>query len=145
MKLNITFIALLILTATGYVIGYTGDPFLFIVVFPPALLTIFLVIISPAANIIWNFLPLKIKKMHENHKKRFDANILFCFTVFFFGGWAINHYYLPENFSIVKLLVNMGILLFSILLGWSLIRPNKKTVLLSRTTTCFLSFLAAKG
>lgn len=48
--------------------------------------------------------------------------LLVCCTFFFWGGWAINHYWLPHKFHPISLLIDFGILLLMVLLGRALLR-----------------------
>ncbi|MHC4269784.1 MAG: arylsulfotransferase family protein [Planctomycetota bacterium] len=142
MKLSIVVSTLLILVIISYVMGFIGNPFLFIIFLYIALIVAFFVIFLITTSMIWNQLPLNIKKIHENHKIRFNTIILSCFIFFVFGGWVINRYYLPEKFSLISLLVDVVFLLLSILLGWSLIKPNKKTILFTGIiATVLFSFI----
>ena len=54
-----------------------------------------------------------------------DMVIKFCIVfsaLFLFGGWAINHYWLPGKFHIYSLMFDGIFLLFALFLGWIMIR-----------------------
>ncbi|MHC4457165.1 MAG: sulfatase-like hydrolase/transferase [Planctomycetota bacterium] len=65
-------------------------------------------------------------------KKTLQKIILACIVCsifFFFCSWTINHYWLPRKFHPVSLLAYLGILLFTILLGWMLIKEKDEALL----------------
>ena len=65
--------------------------------------------------------------IHIKQKNKFISVILslICCSVFlFFGGWAINHHWLPDKFHPISLLGNILILLFTLFLGYILIKIN---------------------
>lgn len=60
-------------------------------------------------------------------KKRYMSiriawSVIICSVLFFYGGWAINHYWLPYRFHTISLLCDVAILLSTIILGWMLIK-----------------------
>lgn len=73
----------------------------------------------------------KIVKMHIQEKTRarvFVAGI-FCPVFLFFAAWGVNRYWLPHRLHPLSLLGDVGVLLFTILLGWNIIRPLRKGTL----------------
>ncbi len=141
MKFNVAMIALLMVVIFTYAIGFTGKPFLFVIFLNVALSAAFFTIYSFIINLIWKLLPDKIKLRNEKHKKRFSITILICVVLFLFGGWEINHYYLPGKFSLMSIVGNFMILLFTILIGWSLIKPKKKRIIWTSIIGIVLFFI----
>ncbi len=46
-----------------------------------------------------------------------------------YGGWAINHYWLPHKFHPYSILGNIGIVIFAMILGWNLIKSRLEKLL----------------
>jgi hypothetical protein len=124
MKKRTALNSILVATIIGYVItiGITGSPFLFILLFYIALLFTILLCIINIRN------------------KKHLIIILGCLCFFFISAWAINHYFLPDKFHPISLLGDVGIGIFTMFLGWNLIKPCKKGIVYIGTTV-FIGFI----
>lgn len=71
-----------------------------------------------------------IVEVHIKDKKRLRIILAFivCSVFLFWGGWAINHFWLPHKFHPKSLLSDAGILLFTVLVGWLLVRCRWRTL-----------------
>ncbi|MBL7131046.1 MAG: hypothetical protein ISS45_06570 [Candidatus Omnitrophica bacterium] len=104
---------------------------------------LFIALLFIVTNLIWRLLPLSIRRIFKNSRMRFVRIILVCLIFFFFGGIAFNHWLLPQRmFHPISLLADAGILVFTIFLGWCLIKPRKKRVL-SIGTIIFILFISS--
>jgi hypothetical protein len=123
----------------SYFLGFISDPFLFILFFPVASLSILLSIFFSI------FLFLK-----RIDTKEIYTILLFCVFYFALGIWVINHF-LPDRFYYISILgdngsiITVSITIFTIFLGWSLIRTHKgKIIVIVASQTFVLSiFLLA--
>ncbi len=138
---------LLIVPAIFYAMGFIGNPLLFIVFVTILFVSLFAAILLLATNLIWKFLPLNIRQLYRNHESRCKLVILVWLIFFLFGGWAINHYFLPDKFHPISLLGDVGILFFMIFVGWNLVKPGKKRKLVPGTAVfiLFIFLLTAVG
>lgn len=82
--------------------------------------------------LLWKLLLPNIIEIHIKDKNRFRmlSACIACFIFFFYGGWAINHYWLPHRFHPISLLGDVIILLFTIFLGWTLIKVRWEIIAL---------------
>ncbi|MFC2091224.1 sulfatase [Elusimicrobiota bacterium] len=71
---------------------------------------------------------IRIKK--ENAFRIFIAGII-CAVFSLYGGWAINHYFLPHKFHPASLSGDVIILFFTIFLVWALIKVRWRTIALA--------------
>ncbi len=130
MKPKIIIITMLIGVLSTYIVGFIGGPFLFIF-FPIALIILFFLAFLYILN---------------------NKNIyltLLCSIFLFLGGWVVNHYFLSSIFHSIFLLGNVGILIFTLFLGWSFKKTHKKKKLLLGTALfiffiLLLSFITPK-
>lgn len=58
------------------------------------------------------------------HKFRIIFACIVCFAFLLGAGWVVNCYWLPHIFHPLSVLCNTGILFFTVLLGWVLIRAQ---------------------
>lgn len=124
MKIRTVLNSVLTVAMIGYVIsiGMTRDPFLFMMLFPIALLfAIFFCVIN------------------IRNKKNFYT-VLGCLIFFFAGGWVINHYCFPHPFHPISVLGDVGIVVFTVFLGWSFRKRHKKGIL-GVGTASFMLFI----
>jgi len=119
----------LILVIIGYFIALKSNAYIFIIFFPLAPFASILNIILLAADLIWKFSPSSINRTYETRKMRFKTIILACLMFFIIGGWAINRFFLPGTFHPLGLVWNLALLLFTLFLGWGLLKSKKKIVL----------------
>lgn len=139
--------ALFVVMITSYIVGLIGFPFLFIVLLPTIVsLIALLCLLAPAfllaEGLILRLLSLDIRKIYEKRKSHYRAIILVCLTFFFLSGWAINRYFLPGKFHPVSVLGDVGILFFTIFLGWSLLKPIDRRIILISGAAIFILFFS---
>ncbi len=93
------------------ILGITNRPTLFIIIFPIACL-----------------LPLilSLTALVDARKSRNLCTITGCIIFFFVANWIINHHLLRAKFHPISLLGNAGIILFSIFIGWSIIKRGTR-------------------
>ncbi len=103
---------------------------------------LFIALLFIVTNLIWTLLPSGIRSSFKNNMKRFVRIILPCLIFFFFGGVAFNHWLHPDLFLPTRSLSNAGVLVFTIFLGWCLIKPRKKRVL-SIGAIIFILFISS--
>lgn len=89
-----------------------------------ALLVLFLLLllILFITRFVWKPSLLNNLDVQINDPSGVITILLICSAFFFYGGWAINHYWLPNRFHPVSLLSDLGILFAAIFLGWLLMR-----------------------
>jgi hypothetical protein len=122
---------LLVLIPSGYLLGFLGDPFLFIAYFFIAFYFCLFFISS-----------ILLRLIGKGQRATYIYKVsLFCTLFFLFGGWAISHYFLPHTYNPISLLGNVGIAIFTASLGWTLTRPRNKRILLPINTTFFVFFI----
>lgn len=142
MKLKTIVSILSITLIMGYILGFIGNPFLFVIYFSVvAFGGMFLVIFYFAPNLVWKWLPSNTKKVNQYNKKRIKVIILVCFIFLFLGGWVINSCCLSELPHLSILIGNAGILFFTIFLGWSLVKLKKDRTI-AASTAVFILFIA---
>lgn len=125
MKTRTVLNSLLIVAMIGYVIaiGFTRDLFLFFMFLPIALLFALSLCIINIRNI-----------------KNIYIIFSLCFLFLFVGGWTINHYCFPGLFHPISLVGDVGIVIFTAFLGWSLRKPHKRRIL-GIGTVSFILFI----
>ena len=134
-----------------YVLGFIGDPFLLVAAFPVVVLFLlvgaFLVAVPIATGLISRFLPQDIREKYENKQLRLKTIVSACLLFLLLGGWVANRYVLPGKFHPVSLLGDVGILSFTMFLGWNLIKSSRKGVLFGGTAVfvLFILVLAVAG
>jgi hypothetical protein len=86
-------------------------------------------------------LPSETASIYGNNKRRYRAYVLVYLIFFLISCWTINNYFLPHSkFHPVSLLGNAGMLFFAAFLGWHLVKPNKKSILI--VTVSFILFVS---
>ncbi len=138
MIIKIAIAAPLIAVIITYIAGFAGNIFLFLNFVLITILTLLIAIFSCTTTLIWKHTPQNTKVNYKRPKTRLTAITLTCFAFFVFGGWAINHYYLPRLFHPISILGNAGVLFFTIFLQWTLIQPKKKLILFTGTIVFIL-------
>ncbi len=138
MIIKIAIVAPLIAVIITYIAGFAGNIFLFLNSVLITILTLLFAVFSCTTTLIWKHTPQNTKINYKRHKTRLAAITLTCFAFFLFGGWAINHYYLPQLLHPISLLGNVVILSFTIFLQWTLIQSKKKMILFTGTTIFIL-------
>lgn len=138
MKLKLIIGVSLVIVGAIYLIGLTGNPFIFVISIPIASLAFLLLL---GSMIIWKLPPLKTRGIYKEHKILFLPVAAGCLIFLILGGWLINHYCLPHPFNYRSLTGDAGILLFTIFLGWSLIKPIKRK-LICIVTAIFILFVS---
>ena len=134
-----------------YVLGFIGDPFLLVAAFPVVVLFLlvgaFLVAVPIATGLISRFLPQDIREKYENKQLRLKTIVSACLLFLLLGGLIANRYVLPGKFHPVSLLGDVGILSFTMFLGWNLIKSSRKGVLFGGTAVfvLFILVLAVAG
>jgi len=78
-----------------------------------------------------NIIDISVK---NKNKLRILVACIACSIFFFYGGWVINHYWLPHRFNLISLLVNVIILLFTVFLGWVLMKVEWEIITLVLVT-----------
>jgi len=80
--------------------------------------------------LLWKIFLSSIFKVYirEKNVQRIILACIVCSVFLFFGGWAVNYYWLPGKFHLVSLLADAGILLFAIFLGWMLIKVKEEAL-----------------
>ncbi|HWP92427.1 MAG TPA: arylsulfotransferase family protein [Thermodesulfobacteriota bacterium] len=141
-KISTLFAAGIICYIIGlYVIGFMNTPFLFILFFAIATFCLLITFFLLLTDLFWEILPPDKAGVYGNDKWTYRVYILAYLIFFLIAGWTINHYFLPYNkFHPVSLLGNAGILLFSAFLGWNLLKPNGKSILIG--TASFILFVS---
>lgn len=139
-KPGIVFGVLFIIIISFCIIGFIGDPFLFTVFFPTALIvTLFLLL----TNLIWKLLPPTIRDFHSRRKVRFRVIILFFLIFSYIVGWSINYYFLPALSDPKSLLGNIGFLAFTAFFCWNLIKRPIKKIMLWIGLAAFILFVSS--
>jgi len=133
-------IALIIIVVIGYVIGLTGSPSLFMVHVYISILFLSYVIFSFSVDLILRTLPKSRKTKYEQGRITFKLMIIASYILFLFLVWIINHYFFIDSSTIIGLIGNIGIFLFSVFLGWGLLRGVRRIHILSGTLI-FLIFV----
>lgn len=131
---------LLIVVIIGYVIGFTGCPFLFVLFLPVILLVLLSTVLLLIADLTWWLVPQDMRKDYQTRKTRFKAIVIACLIFLFLGGWLINQHYLPQILHPISLLGNAGFLIFTVFLAWCLLKSIKKGTLIIGTLL-FTSFI----
>lgn len=139
--------SLLIITIIiGCIIGFTYNTVLFLSI---ALIIFYIVVLFALllrmAKAALRFLPSGTAKNYRNNEIKFKAAILTCSAFLYLGGWAINHYCLPHKLHPASLLGNIGILLFTIFLGWALLNTKKRKKAIFAAFAAFILFIFALG
>lgn len=98
-----------------------------IVIILVALIIIKAILKSRLKFYLSNVIEVQIKD--KNKAKTMLACIVVCSVFFFYGGWIINRYFLPEKFHPLSILGNLGILVFTIFLGWFLAKVIWENIL----------------
>jgi arylsulfatase A-like enzyme len=78
-------------------------------------------------RLIWKSLlsdTIEVNIKDEERLLRVLSACLICPAFFLYGGWAINRYWLPHRFHPISLLGDVGILVFTMFLGWILLKAN---------------------
>ncbi len=93
------------------------------------IISFFLCIVPPlcifAAKSAWKFFlsnTLEVRVKDRSRLTRLVSVCALCSFLFLYGGWAINHYWLPHRFHPTSLWADLGILIFTIFLGWILLK-----------------------
>ncbi|MHC4571156.1 MAG: sulfatase [Planctomycetota bacterium] len=97
-------------------------------------ISIAVTLLSAVIKLVWKLLLSNVVEKRVKEKRRLIKYLsvaIICSAFFLYGGWVINHYYLPHKFHPLSLLSDLGILLFTIFLGWILIKV--KSDILSKT------------
>lgn len=132
-----------LLALVAYVLWFVGNPYISFVVFLPfvvSILVIFLLIKSLLllTNVVIMFLPQGTRKLYEGREARLRAIILLCIVFFLFVGFVMNHHWLQNRYHPLSLVADTGLLLLTILLGLSLLRPTRTRVFL--LVSCMVVF-----
>ncbi|UCC38332.1 MAG: hypothetical protein JSV96_10850 [Candidatus Aminicenantes bacterium] len=100
-----------------------------------------LLIITLLVFAVWKLILSKMVKIRIRDKNKIRIILIsfFCFIFFLFYGWVINHFFLPHRFSFISLVGNAMILIFTIFLGWSLIRRLRKEIIFVGVALFFIS------
>ncbi len=78
----------------------------------------------------------------QNTKTRVICTVLFCTGAFLYGGWAINHYFLPDRFHPVSLTADAVFFLFIVITGYALLGYNLRGLRLTAiAAACFVVLL----
>jgi len=131
MDTKITLIALILLIITGYTIAFIGSPLFFIVYMYLSLMTVFFVLFSLAANIILMIIPKDIREEYRQRKITFKLTVLVSYLVFLFFVCGINHIFFLGASPLTRLFGNAGVLIFTIFLGWVILRRAGRVLALS--------------
>jgi len=115
---------LLIIILTGLFIGFA--------IFLKGALFIgtFVCLLFVVINLIWNIMPRKAKGSFQNSRWRFIGIVLACSLFFFFFGEAVNFYGFPNVFHPISITGNAAILIFTVFLGWGLVKRERKKILI---------------
>ena len=97
-------------------------------------------------RLIWKFLLSGAIKIYivDAKKTKLLLVCIVCFIFFFYGGWTINRHWLPGRFHPISLLGDIGILLFTILLGWVLTKIRWKTLFSKLISAKLLGWVLTK-
>lgn len=93
------------------ILGIINKPTLFIIIFPIA-----------------SLLPLlfSLTALIDVRKSRNLYTMTGCIVFFYVANWTINHYILRAKFHPISLLGNAAIILFSLFIGWSIMKPGNR-------------------
>jgi len=134
--MNRLFTILLILGLMGLFMGlgiFLSDA-LFIITF--------ICLLAVIVNLIWNLFPLKARRLFRDSRGRFTRIIMICLIFFLFFGEAINFFCFSGISQTMRLTGNIGIFIFTIIIGWSLMRKGRNKILIIGTTI-FVIFIAS--
>jgi len=87
---------------------------------------LFIVLLYALSHLMWIYAPVKLKEMFDSNKKRFIKIVFFLLIFMLYGGKAINHFCLPGIFHPISLIGDLGIILFTLFMGWVLVRKKEK-------------------
>ncbi len=105
---------LAIIVIIFYTLGFMNIPFLFI---------LFL-------NIVTLLSIFFLLKYLLTTKKKTHQVLISSFLFFLLSGWIINRYCLPDMLHPISLLGDIGILIFTLFLGFNLLKINRKRILI---------------
>ncbi len=146
------FIAAIIIVALYYIIGFTGNPFLFIVFLPFGALSLFFVMLLQVYFLIrflvWRILPPALRERYTHHTVQFSMIVLACCVLSLLGILVLHYYWSIRVPYPVILLGDMGVLGCAAFFGRCLLVPKKKMlgavslaafILLDSSITVFIS------
>ena len=85
-------------------------------------------------NLLLAFLARRLRRKNERRFIKLAWVHLVCAAFLLYGGWAINHYWLPYRFHFLSLLADAGILVLTLFLRWLLIKVKWENLSKPKTT-----------
>lgn len=94
------------------------------------------------ACVTWLILPSKVRSKYKGHLVRFGLLVLWCMILLYQGREAINRFYMPNVYYLIRIGTKVGLLLLMVFYGWSLLKEGwrRKTIIL---TILYLLFLVS--
>lgn len=130
--LNKAAVGLLLIGTTTYVIGIgTGDVFIYILCFYMLFLSLLFGFSVMTATLFWKWLPVTIKDRYGINKVRSNTTILLSVPLFFVATRAINKNFTTNEAGFIPLLANIGTLVFTLFIAWSLIKRSRWKVIIT--------------
>jgi hypothetical protein len=130
------YIGLIILVVLSYATALIGNIYLFAASF----ISLILWLILTAVRLLITFL---VSIFSEKYRITF-RKIFFLFFFFIYGGLILNVYFLPEKYSPVSLIADVAFFIFTLSLGWILIKKKDKRIKyigISTVAFCLFIFL----
>jgi hypothetical protein len=102
-----------------------GDPFVYILCFVFLVLAVLFGLLVLATNLAWRLFPSGLKKAYDIERIRFKITIILSVPLAFIVADAINDEYLAGSSSVISMLGNAGVMVFTIFVAWSFIKRSR--------------------
>jgi hypothetical protein len=144
MKTNALIWILLVAALTAYLAWTLGDPvsiFLMSLALLSALvwLPIVAVVVGVSSIVVWRFLRPRWRAFYAEHRIRFVMIQLAAISFFLGMGFWLNRYWLPHRMHPMSLAVDAVVLIYAVLLLWTLLSPSRRKMIMAIPVTLALA------